>query len=350
MDFRALGLILGAFGCFVLLCEGYSIRRVSRAEAAGEGGRSVGRLRIRVTRARRGEAGTTAALQDELWRYDDRLNGSQSPEISYVSEVANNRPLWGLFKLFEEQKLEGRMEEMPGFTALELGCGEGRALLELQVRFPDAKLMCLNKEGYGQGAQEHGGSFVGGANRNGSVETLLHVAKYYGIDWHPDTHNTPQVIFLDATAKHVPIASDSVDIIFSRGVLNEGSEDVEALRGVLHVLKARGEAFLQHVDMQAHECPQLAQPGTFPMTLLCKKLAGHGKCLQVATQCADLRRYVDGRVLETPPIQIVGLVDDCTRSCDDEEADAIDKLSYTCGSSLPELVTAKLKRLSDWQA
>ena len=44
----------------------------------------------------------------------------------------------------------------PSSAALEIGCGEGRVLLELQLRHPASRCVCLNyagwKGGWGQGA------------------------------------------------------------------------------------------------------------------------------------------------------------------------------------------------------
>ena len=65
-----------------------------------------------------------------------------------------------------------------GGAALEIGCGEGRALLELQQRHPATRCVCLNyagwKGGWGQGVG-------GGAQASADAATLRGMGAHYGL-------------------------------------------------------------------------------------------------------------------------------------------------------------------------
>jgi len=329
---RTAGVALLAFiSCILGSCDGYSL----------PGRHLLGsRLRIRVSARPKAPGG-------EPWRHEQALPGPG--EGTYFSDVTVNRPLWGVLKMFEEQQLEGLLSSLDAPIIMELGCGDGRALLELQVQFPAAKLICLTLTGYqaqlvGDGAN----SLTRGSSRSDNPAALLQAAKYYGIPWHPDTHRVPELIHADLPQDLGRVLSESVDVAYSLDALASSQSDVELLGQLARMLKPHGQAFIRTADMQAEDCPQLAHQYRKPLTLMCKRLKQHGKCLSLVAQNADIRRFVGKNTLDASPVHLVELVDDCGRRCDDEGADAIDQLSYFCGSHLSDVVSTKLRHLAAW--
>ena len=97
---------------------------------------------------------------------------------------------------------------------LELGCGEGKALMELQSELPETTCICTNKRGYGRGQ----------AN---SVDYLVKVAQAYKIPIHCDPATgrviLPSVELTDGVqAKPLPFPLGSIDVVVSAHALNQG--------------------------------------------------------------------------------------------------------------------------------
>lgn len=130
-------------------------------------------------------------------------------------------------------------------AALEIGCGEGRASVELQLRHPSSRCFCLNyaawKAGWGNGVG-------GGAQAAADAETLRGMASHYGIGVPPGAR-LPTVMYGD-WHNLTALASASYALIFSQNALNEGKmhrptdELAPLLSGVVRLLRPGGVALL----------------------------------------------------------------------------------------------------------
>jgi len=88
----------------------------------------------------------------------------------------------------------------------ELGCGEGRVILELKAAYPDADIVGMNSLGWQAGARAHDS----GAINSDKPQKLLEAAAYYNISARPG--NLPRVILGDA-AKGLPVPNGSLDML-----------------------------------------------------------------------------------------------------------------------------------------
>jgi SAM-dependent methyltransferase len=297
-------------------------------------------------------------LRDEPWRHDEqfqvrRSTGRINIDVQYYSKFTVNRPLWGIFKMFEAQGLEAKLEANPTMTVLELGCGEGRALLELQARFPRASLYCVNLPAYGQAKGGGGGASLSGLNKDRTLETIKSVVQYYNISWNPDTHNTPRVLYADVTEGDLPLPSGFVDIIFSRAVVSKFTIDSRFLQGLVHTLAPTGEALIHTDALYQPECPALNKPGAPPMVLMCRRLKVHGnKCMKLVSQYSDTTRVAGGRLFEVCSYYILALIGACDDTsygeCDAGLEAAGAKLSGACRKKIPPRTTAKFEDLYAW--
>lgn len=150
----------------------------------------------------KGEGKHAPPLPDEGWRHDTAYKlpekrGRGGRGGIYFPKYTVNRPLVGIFKLFESQQLDVNIATATKPTIMELDCGEVRTVLELQARFPEAKVICVDLPGYGQAA---GGPILSGLNRDARRESMLEVAQFYNISWKLDTHSSPVVVYADGTA------------------------------------------------------------------------------------------------------------------------------------------------------
>lgn len=343
----------------LLLLTCFSLRPSSRPVSAEA---STVRIRVRRSRPskhiwRRSETAPSSGaisqlLLDEPWRHDEQfqvLSGRIQKGVQYYSKFSVNRPLWGIFKMFEAQGLEAKLEANPTLTVLELGCGEGRALLELQARFPRASVYCVNLPAYGQ-VHAGGGASLSGLNKDSSLETMMSVVQYYNIPWHPDTHNTPRVVYADVTEGDLPLPSGFVDVIFSRAVVSKFIIDSRFLEGLLHTLSPTGEALIQTDALYKPECSALNTPGAPSLTLMCKRLQKHGKCMKLVSQYADTTRVAGGRLFEVCNYYVMALVGNCDTygECDAGFESAGSKLSGACGKEIPSRTSSKFKDLDAW--
>lgn len=122
---------------------------------------------------------------------------------------------------------------------LEIGCGEGRALLELRRLFPTAEMHGINKQPWD-------------AMRGG--ESLPDVAAFHGIFTAAELERIalPAVHFLDA--QHLPFADGSFDVVISQGAIHYVDHKDALIEEVWRVLSADGEAFL-HIDSRLPPMP-----------------------------------------------------------------------------------------------
>ena len=122
---------------------------------------------------------------------------------------------------------------------LEIGCGEGRALLELRRLFPTAVIHGIN---------EHPWDAMRG------TESLADVAAFHGVLGSAELERValPTVHFLDA--QHLPFAAGSFDVVISQGAIHYIERKDAVLEEVWRVLSPDGEAFL-HIDSRLPPMP-----------------------------------------------------------------------------------------------
>ena len=135
-------------------------------------------------------------------------------------------------------------------AALELGCGEGRALLELQSRFPRAKCHCLSSKMWDcmrrDSSRSHHEFACATSNMTGkSMEWLRQVATNYGI---PMESQLPMINFGDF-GKRMPFADQSLDFIYSQHALNKlpspRTHFAPFMSEIARLLRPNGTALLQ---------------------------------------------------------------------------------------------------------
>jgi SAM-dependent methyltransferase len=140
-----------------------------------------------------------------------------------------------------EAAIRKRITEDARVRVLEIGCGEGRVLMELRSHFPTADIHGVNKESWPamQGQQ-----------------SLSKTAEYYGIP-SPDAaceSPLPKVHFCEAS--ELPFESEYFDLIFSQACLHFVQRKDRALEEVLRVLRPGGEAHL-HIDSPPTNCDRM---------------------------------------------------------------------------------------------
>lgn len=134
----------------------------------------------------------------------------------------------------------------PPLRVLEIGCGEGRALLELRRRFPDAALHGINR---------HPWDAMRGS------ESLPDVARFHTIFTEAELAAValPVIHFLDA--QRLPFADGSFDVVLSQGAIHYMARKDRVLEEVWRVLAPEGEAFL-HIDTWQDDLPDVLEPPT----------------------------------------------------------------------------------------
>ena len=135
-------------------------------------------------------------------------------------------------------------------AALELGCGEGRALLELQSRFPRAQCHCLSSKMWDcmrrDSSRSHHQFACATSNMTGkSMEWLRQVATNYGI---PMESRLPMMNFGDF-GQRMPFAEESLDFIYSQHALNKlpspRTHFAPFMSEIARLLRPNGTALLQ---------------------------------------------------------------------------------------------------------
>ena len=151
-----------------------------------------------------------------------------------------DRPLSVKKEIFEGVGFQQAFRDFdPGsnLTALEVCCGEGRAILELQGLMPRSNLHCMNNPAYSREAL--------GANLSGEQKDLEPIIERYKIQMRG--HTLPAVFFGDASAQAWLFSDGLLDIIYSTFCMTRTFNLAVALSESKRTLAPGGEAFL-HVE------------------------------------------------------------------------------------------------------
>lgn len=122
---------------------------------------------------------------------------------------------------------------------LEIGCGSGHALLDLQWRYPTANITGVNKRGYGI------------TQLNATTE-LIDMSIFYNVSLICDVFDVPilpHLVLFDGVGKNqMPFPNQSFDMIISQNSLDTGKlqshESVYIISRVARILKDDGVAAL----------------------------------------------------------------------------------------------------------
>ena len=122
---------------------------------------------------------------------------------------------------------------------LEIGCGEGRALLELRRLFPSAAIHGINKHPW---------------DAMRGTESLADVAAFHGVFGRTELERIalPTVHFLDA--QRLPFPDGSFDVVISQGAIHYIERKDAVLEEAWRVLSPGGEALL-HIDSRLAPMP-----------------------------------------------------------------------------------------------
>ncbi len=139
----------------------------------------------------------------------------------------------------------GRTRSSP-CRVLEIGCGEGRVLLELRKWFPDVDLVGVNKEPW--------------AAMRGA-ESLPDVARYYGSFDESELARIvlPEIRFCDA--KKLPFDDASFDVVISQVAFPHVRRKDLAIAEAWRVLRPSGVALIE-VDARAPQAPDFMRRTT----------------------------------------------------------------------------------------
>ncbi len=189
------------------------------------------------------------------WIYNITEDGSMGHEIHPMAKCTANRSAINYSAhMFTMRPLDDYIYYQPVFFSffsalnavsegdvLEVGCGSGRALVELKSRYPKMNIIGSNLRGYGF------------AQINGSLEELWAIADHFHLVVYcsRDKPIFPQIIETDKIQSQLflaSIANRRFDFIFSRHALNQGkllsNESAISIPRLLPLLKRGGIAML----------------------------------------------------------------------------------------------------------
>ena len=144
-------------------------------------------------------------------------------------------------------------------AALELGCGEGHALFELQLRFPRAQCYCLNPKAWNCQRQDSSRLHHEAACATFGTSTvwLKQEATRYGIP--------PPIMRFDDLGDQIPFADESLDFIYSQHTLERlqspQTRFAPFMSEIARLLRPNGTALLQLVLCCLPQTPALKYGG-----------------------------------------------------------------------------------------
>lgn len=202
---------------------------------------------------------------------DSKTFNKYEPGAPYKTKWNINRPFNVTLGMFEKLGFAETFENFNPATrvkTLEVGCGEGRAMLELQSLLPMSEVHCLNSDTYGRQRGFHG------ANLGGSRKNLQPVIDYYGIKLKNDA--LPNVSFGDAFTGKWPYEDRTFNSIFSSHCFTKNiMHMMKSMSEIARVLMPGGEAFLhvamsggQRLNWKADGCHKFSKE--VPTLLYCK--------------------------------------------------------------------------------
>lgn len=209
-------------------------RRDRRPEPTGAITRTVGRT---VTRLRK----TIGGVAEARWGWLARKG---------PGSVSRSRGLERFERLFSSERVDSAIERGRAGGSIprvvEVGCGEGRLLLDLLRRYGDLAAYGINKRPWP--AMTGRASFAAAAVRHG-VFTRRELR----------TVRLPEALFYDAESLHFVDAS--IDLVVSQTAIPYVQRKERLLEEVWRVLRPGGVALL-HVDTRVRERPPLLREST----------------------------------------------------------------------------------------
>lgn len=212
----------------------------------------------------------------------------------YASGVATSRGSTELTNLLLSSPLPSLHElidsalvgDGDGSEALEIGCGEGRLSLELQLSKPGSRWVCFNKKNWGSGW----GSAVGAGAQRGAdsgrsdAARMLEMAAAYGIEGAAETNaRLPTVEYGDWHA--LPYGPRRFDLILSQNALNQG----------------KMSAPVAELPSLAHTVARSLRPGGIALLHLLGCCSAHAYVLQNATAASATPQVCGATSPESPP-------------------------------------------------
>lgn len=140
---------------------------------------------------------------------------------------------------FLEHTIEDRLRSASQISLLEIGCGEGRVLMELRKRFPNIELHGINKEPW---------TAIRGR------ESLRQTALFYKIFSPAEVSKVPLPYLHFYDAKSLHFENNTFDIVISQVAIHYIDRKDRLLEEVWRVLKLGGAAYL-HIDTRPRKAP-----------------------------------------------------------------------------------------------
>ncbi|MFH0946086.1 MAG: class I SAM-dependent methyltransferase, partial [Planctomycetota bacterium] len=168
---------------------------------------------------------------------------SRKMDVKENSSYWRDRGLEHLNRRFAPARVDDLLREKLArngtASLLEIGCGEGRVLLDLRRILPDVRLHGLNKKPW-EGME--------------GPESLRAIALEHGLftEEEYDAAEAPDIRFGDA--RSLPYEDGSMDLVVSQVALHYVARKDEMLEEVWRVLKPGGRALL-HLDSSSADAP-----------------------------------------------------------------------------------------------
>jgi SAM-dependent methyltransferase len=160
------------------------------------------------------------------------MASAEGPVRGYFSRSRSLKELAALFGRRRLDDLAQRAHQAASGRVLEIGCGEGRVLLELSRMYRGLELHGINKEPW---MAMH------------AQESLLETARFHSIMSPDELASTPLPTIHFCDAEKLPFESAHFDLVISQVSFHYIADKFLALREVWRTLKPDGTALL-HVD------------------------------------------------------------------------------------------------------